>query len=123
MPRIVCLAVVLSGLVASSGCSSCLGGAGCRRPSFMEFRSPCGQRSGSHAPLFGPVFGPAAAPAYGPSPGPSCGQPCGPSYGPACEPMGGCGPCSEGGMGMGGMGGVIMEPTPAIPVGEPGTFS
>jgi len=108
MSRYVCLAVILGGLVASSGCSSCFGGAGCRRPSFMEFRSPCQRGSGPMAPpLVAPGYAPAAAP---------CG--------PVCEPA--CGPapcCNEGGMGMGGMGGVIMEPTPAAPLGEPGTFS
>lgn len=107
MSRFVCLAFILSGLVASSGCSSCFGGGGCRRPSFMEFRSPCRPRS---EPMGAPLFAPGPAPM-----GPACG--------PACEPA--CGPapcCNEGGVGMG-MGGVIMESTPALPAGEPGTFS
>ncbi len=77
MSRFVCFAILSAGLLAASGCSSCFGGGtGCRRPSFLDFRSPC-----SGAPAMAPM------------------QPCGPTCAPACEPA--CapaaGPCCEGG--------------------------
>jgi hypothetical protein len=93
MSRFVCLALVLGGLVPASGCSSCFGGNNCRRPSFMEFRSPCGGRSEP------------------------CGAPmCEPSCGPACGPAAESAPCC-------GEGGVISAPMGAPVGGEPGTFS
>lgn len=81
MSRMICFAILSGGLLAASGCSSCFGGgaAGCRRPSFMEFRSPC--RSEAVAPM----------PAM---------QPCAPACAPVCEPA--CAPaapCCEGGAG------------------------
>jgi len=103
MSRLVCLAIALSALAAAPGCSSCFGGgSGCRRPSFMEFRSPCGGRAA-----------PAAMPMGAPC-GPVC-DPCGPAMGPS---MGG-GPCCDEGIPAGGMG------IPAGPMisAEPGTFS
>ena len=46
MSRFVCLALGLAALAAAPGCSSCMGGGNsCRRPSFMEFRSPCSQQA------------------------------------------------------------------------------
>lgn len=76
MSRFVCFAILSAGLLAASGCSSCFGGGtACRRPSFLDFRSPCSN-------------GPAMAPM----------QPCGPACAPACEPA--CAPaapCCEGG--------------------------
>lgn len=86
MTRLVCLSLVLGSLVAAPGCSSCFGSNNCRRPSFMEFRSPCrGQPEPCHAPA------------------PACG--------PACTPA--CDACGEGG--AGGAGGAIMAPS-AVPV-------
>lgn len=70
MSRTVCLVIALGCLAAAPGCSSCLGGS-CRRPSFMEFRSPCrGDRDPCH---------------HQPScePMPACGPACGPA--PCCE--------------------------------------
>jgi len=64
MSRTLCLVIALSGLAAAPGCSSCFGGGGssCRRPSFMEFRSPCrGEAEPCHA-------APACEPACGPAP-------------------------------------------------------
>jgi hypothetical protein len=63
MSRTLCLVIALSGLAAAPGCSSCFGGASnCRRPSFMEFRSPCrGQAEPCQA-------APACEPACGPAP-------------------------------------------------------
>jgi len=100
MSRLVCLAIALSALTAVPGCSSCFGGS-CRRPSFMEFRSPCGRRS---EPM------PMAAPC-----GPVC-DPCGPMMGPAMGPA----PCCDEGP--------MLRGTPGVPVSprvsdEPGTFS
>ena len=65
MSRQMCLAIVLGCLVTAPGCCSCFGGGNsCRRPSFMEFRSPCrGQADPCHAPACEPACGPAAAPA------------------------------------------------------------
>jgi hypothetical protein len=101
MSRKLCLAIALAALAAAPGCSSCFGGgSGCRRPSFMEFRSPCGRRSEPCQP-------PMAAPC-----GPVC-DPCGPAAGP--------GPCCEEGVIStvpGGMSAPIMAPA-----AEPGTFS
>lgn len=97
MSRIVCLAIALAALAAAPGCSSCFGGGGsCRRPSFMEFRSPCGQRSE-------PCQAPAAAP---------CGPVCDPCGAPAC--------CEEGGMPAGPVGPAMPASAPAA---APGTFS
>ena len=105
MSRFLCLAIALSSLAAAPGCSSCIGGgSSCRRPSFMEFRSPCGRRAE-------PCAAPMAAPC-----GPVC-EPCGPAAGPApC--------CEEGGISTmpGGMSGGMSAPMMA-PAGEPGTFS
>ena len=95
MARVMCLAMVAVSLAAASGCSSCMGGSSCRRPSFMEFRS-CG--SGAAEPCAAP-----AAPV------------CAPACAPACQPA--CGtaaPCCEGGM---------SAPAGAPVVGQPGTFS
>jgi hypothetical protein len=101
MTRFLCLAIALSSLAAAPGCSSCFGGgSGCRRPSFMEFRSPCGRRSEPCPP-------PMAAPC-----GPVC-EPCGPMSSPApC--------CGEGGFST--LPGEISAPM-AAPAAEPGTFS
>ena len=93
MSRFFCLAFIVGGRVAAPGCSSCFGGSSCRRPSFMEFRSPCrGQAEPCHAPVCEPACGPA----------------CGPSAGGAC--------CEEGGA-------VMAAPAAAPVVREPGTFS
>ena len=95
MSRNVCLAIALAALAAAPGCSSCFGGGtSCRRPSFMEFRSPCGGRS---EPCAAPMAAPCA---------------------PACDPCAAPAPCCEGGMMSGHPAGL-----PAAPVGEPGTFS
>ena len=64
MTRGVCLAILLGSLVAAPGCSSCFGGGGMRRQSFMEFRSPCGRQS---APCGAPAMEP-CAPACAPAP-------------------------------------------------------
>lgn len=97
MTRVVCLALVMAGLAAAPGCSSCFGGANCRRPSFMEFRSPCGRRAEPH----GPVCGPACAPVCGPQCGDGCGGGCGaaggPVYGGLHAPPMGSEPCCNGG--------------------------
>jgi hypothetical protein len=98
MSRIVCLALGLAALAAAPGCSSCMGGGNsCRRPSFMEFRSPCGRQAE-------PCQAPMAAPC-----GPVC-EPCGPAAAPA--------PCCDGAVGSGHPVGM-----PMAPAGEPGTFS
>jgi len=98
MVRFVCLALGLATLAAAPGCSSCMGGGNsCRRPSFMEFRSPCG-RQGE------PCQAPMAAPC-----GPVC-DPCGPAAAPA--------PCCDGAVMPGHPAGM-----PMAPAGEPGTFS
>lgn len=97
MSRLICLALGLAALAAAPGCSSCFGGGnGCRRPSFMEFRSPCGRQS---EPCAAPMAAPCA---------PAC-DPCGPAA---------AGPCCEGGALPGHPVG-----TPVAPAGEPGTFS
>ena len=70
MSRILCLAIVCGSLVAAPGCSSCFGGFGnCRRPSFMEFRSPCGRQAD---PCQAPVCEPACGPACGSGGGACC---------------------------------------------------
>ena len=99
MSRTVCLAIILGSLVATPGCSSCFGGGNsCRRPSFMEFRSPCSR--GQETP---PACGAPMAPACG---APACGA-------PACGPA----PCCE-------QGGAIMQsPSSGTVVSESGTFS
>jgi hypothetical protein len=66
MSRVFFLAIVLGGLAAAPGCSSCFGGSSCRRPSFMEFRSPCGRQA---EPCHAPVCEPACQPACG-----ACGE-------------------------------------------------
>ena len=66
MSRVFCLAIILGGLAAAPGCSSCFGGSSCRRPSFMEFRSPCGRQA---EPCHAPVCEPACQPACG-----ACGE-------------------------------------------------
>lgn len=101
MSRLVCLALALSALAAAPGCSSCFGGGSCRRPSFMEFRSPCGRR--------------AEPPVMGAPCGPVC-DPCGPAMGPSM----GAGPCCDEGMLPAGGMGVPGAPRPAD---QPGTFS
>jgi hypothetical protein len=70
MTRSFCLALVLAGLVTAPGCNCA--SPGCRRPSFMEFRSPC-RRQGEPC---GPVCEPACEPACGPAVGgaPCCGE-------------------------------------------------
>ncbi len=100
MSRKLCLAIALAALAAAPGCSSCFGGGSCRRPSFMEFRSPCGRRAE-------PCPAPMAAPC-----GPVC-DPCGPAAGPA--------PCCDEGV-ISTMPGGMSAPVMA-PAGEPGTFS
>lgn len=109
MSRFMCLSIVLGSLLAAPGCTSCFGGFNnpCRRPSFMEFRQPCG----------GGMFGRTAAPPMAaPCGAPACGAPaCG---APACDPCGGsAAPCCE-------EGGTIMSSPASTPVvSEPGTFS
>lgn len=67
MSRPVCLALILAALAAAPGCSSCFGNS-CRRPSFMEFRSPCrGQSDPCHMPACEPACGPACG-----TPAPCC---------------------------------------------------
>lgn len=85
MSRSVCLALVLAGLVAAPGCNGAF--ACCRRPSFMEFRSPCRRNA----------------------------EPCGPTCEPACEPacgqaVGGAPCCSEGSVSPGGSAPIVTEP-------------
>jgi hypothetical protein len=81
MSRSVCLAIVFGSLVAASGCSGAF--AGCRRPSFMEFRSPCRRQA----------------------------EPCQPACEPACGPaMGGAPCCGEGGVVPGGSAPIVSEP-------------
>jgi hypothetical protein len=93
MTRSMCLAIALAALAAAPGCSSCFGGSSCRRPSFMEFRSPCGRQSDPcHAPVCEPACGPA------------CGAPAG----------GAC--CEDGGA-------VMSAPASAPVVTQQGTFS
>ena len=80
MSRLLCLVALLAGVVAAPGCN-CLGG-GCRRPSFMEFRSPCrGQADPCHAPACEPACGPACG-----SPCNSCGEG-GAVMGPSAAPI------------------------------------
>jgi len=63
MYRTLCLVIALGSLAAAPGCSSCMGSANsCRRPSFMEFRSPC---SGGGSPCAAPQ--PACQPACQPA--------------------------------------------------------
>ena len=93
MTRSICLAIALAALAAAPGCSSCFGGSSCRRPSFMEFRSPCGRQ---------------ADPCHAPACEPACGPACGPPTGGAC--------CEEGGA-------VMSAPVSAPVVTEQGTFS
>jgi hypothetical protein len=93
MSRSLCLALVVVSLAAAPGCSSCFGSS-CRRPSFMEFRSPCSGRQEA---------------------APVCAPACEPACGPAC----GAAPCCEGGAVSGGVG---PSSTPVV-VGEQGTFS
>ena len=64
MTRGLCVVLVLGSLVAAPGCSSCFGGGGLRRQSFMEFRSPC-RRQGE--PCGMPACEP-CAPACAPAP-------------------------------------------------------
>jgi hypothetical protein len=100
MCRALCLMIALGSLAAAPGCSSCFGSANsCRRPSFMEFRSPC-SGGGSMSPA-----------------------PCGPACAPACEPA--CGPaCGSGcGSGCGESGAMMMSPSSSPVVVEQGTFS
>lgn len=81
MSRSVCLAIVLGSLVSASGCNG--GFAGCRRPSFMEFRSPCRRQA----------------------------EPCQPACEPECGPAMGGGPCcGEGGVVPGGAAPIVTEP-------------
>ena len=105
MSRLVCLALALSALAAAPGCSSCFGGgSSCRRPSFMEFRSPCGRRADPCPP---PMMAPQCAPACDP-----CGSPCGAA------------PCCDEGMGMGMMqGGEVIVPSAPRSADQPGTIS
>ena len=94
MSRTLCLALILGSLAAAPGCSSCFGGGNsCRRPSFMEFRSPCSR---------------------GQETGPACGAPMAPACGaPACAPA----PCCEEG------GAIMSSPSSGTVVSESGTFS
>jgi len=105
MSRSLCLTLILGSLLAAPGCSSCFGGGNsCRRPSFMEFRSPCGSRGN-------------AAPACGAPMAPACGAPMAPACGaPACDPCGSAAPCCE-------EGGTISSPSSMPVVHEQGTFS
>lgn len=93
MTRSICLSIALAALAAAPGCSSCFGGSSCRRPSFMEFRSPCGRQ---------------ADPCHAPVCEPACGPACGAPTGGAC--------CEEGGAAM-------SAPASAPIVTEQGTFS
>lgn len=93
MTRSICLAIALAALAAAPGCSSCFGGSSCRRPSFMEFRSPCGRQADPcHAPV------------------------CEPACGPACAAPTGGACCEEGGA-------VMSAPVSTPVVTEQGTFS
>jgi hypothetical protein len=70
MSRSVCLAIILGSLVAAPGCSGAF--ASCRRPSFMEFRSPCRRQAEPCQPACEPACGPACGPAVGGAP--CCGE-------------------------------------------------
>jgi len=95
MARALCLVIAVVSLAAAPGCSSCFGGfSSCRRPSFMEFRSPCSQRSEP------------------------CAQPMAAPCAPACDPCGAA-PCCEEGVISSAPGGVPA----AVPATAPGTFS
>lgn len=96
MSRLACVSIVLASLVAAPGCGSCFGGLNCRRPSFLEFGTPCGSGCGN-----GLLRG---------APAPACGPACEPA---ACEPS--AAPCCEGAVPGG-----TPVPQPAMPVG---TFS
>jgi hypothetical protein len=100
MSRTLCLAIALGCLTAAPGCSSCFGGNGCRRPSFMEFRGEgCGllNRREQAPPMMAP--------------------PCGaPACAPVCDPCAAPAPCCEGGS-------TISAPASAPVVSQPGTFS
>lgn len=110
MSRLVCLALALSALAAAPGCSSCFGGgSGCRRPSFMEFRSPCGGRQAA------PVMGAPCTPVCDP-----CGPASGPVMGPSMGPGMGTAPCCDEGMIHGGG---MSAPAAPRTVDQPGTFS
>ncbi|MFM8434057.1 MAG: hypothetical protein ACKOBP_01755 [Planctomycetia bacterium] len=102
MSRSLCLALMLASLAAAPGCSSCFGGFNsCRRPSFMEFRSPCSSRAPMAAPMAAPMMAP----------------PCGaPACAPACDPCQSAAPCCE-------EGGVISSPASTPVVHQQGTFS
>jgi hypothetical protein len=78
MPRLALCLIALATLVASPGCN-CFGG---RRPSFMEFSSPCRSRRAEPMPAY-----------------PACGPACAPACGPVCEPCGAVAApcCGEGG--------------------------
>ncbi|MFM8284310.1 MAG: hypothetical protein ACKOCW_12220 [Planctomycetaceae bacterium] len=100
MSRLACVSIVLASLVAAPGCGSCFGGLNCRRPSFLEFGTPCGSGCGT-----GLLRG---------APAPACAPACGPACEPAaCEPS--AAPCCEGAVPGG-----TPVPQPAMPVG---TFS
>lgn len=111
------LLIAAASLASAPGCSSCFGSANsCRRPSFMEFRSPCARSSGA-----GCLGGAAAAPCGAPA------QPCQPACGeavhePACGPA--CGPAGAAPAPCCGEGGGTMTLPGSVPVVvEPGTFS
>jgi hypothetical protein len=65
MSRIVWCVMVVAVMVTATGCN-CFG-TSCRRPSFMEFRSPSQGWCGST-----PNCGPACAPVCGPACGSEC---------------------------------------------------
>ena len=96
MSRVACLSIVLASLVAAPGCNGCFGGFNCRRPSFLEFGSPCGA---------GMLQG---------SPGPACGAaPCGAQEcGSACPPaVESAAPCCDGAVHQGG---AVMMPAGSV---------
>lgn len=74
MSRVACLSIVLASLVAAPGCNGCFGGFNCRRPSFLEFGSPCGagMLQGSPAPACGAPACASACPPATESAAPCC---------------------------------------------------
>jgi len=107
MSRGICLVLLFGSLLSAPGCTSCGGlNSSCRRPSFMEFRSPCGR--GGPAPMMAAPMAPACG-------APACGAP---ACSPACDPCGGAAP------GCGDCGTTIMSSPDSMPViSDGGTFS
>ncbi len=86
MSRGVCLAIVLASLAAAPGCTSCFGGNSCRRPSFMEFRSPCSRGAGGCQDAGPAPCQPACGPAHDGGCGSGCGSGCGEATGGMAVP-------------------------------------